>query len=319
MRPGQIDGTRGSICAVVVTYNPDKAIAGRLRRTAQQVHTLLVIDNGSADHIQEGLDRLCKGVGYVFIPNPANLGMACALNQGAGWACDHGFTWLLTLDQDTIPNPAMVQTLLDAAHAREAFGSVIVGAQGAGRGARLGKQFRDGFMPCAAVITSGTVMRTATFRELGPFREDLFIDHVDTEYCLRARAHSIAVICSTKALMIHTIGCVSVHRFGWWAFGTTNHTAIRRYYCVRNAILVAKLYWRTDLPYTATIVAATLKALVLVLLFESGRQAKLKAMLRGFRDGFRFSLGYARRMSPQPFGLRHRSWIRGAISRRSPE
>jgi len=37
------------------------------------------------------------------------------------------------------------------------------------------------------VITSGSLLPLATYADIGPFREEFFIDFVDTDYCFRAR------------------------------------------------------------------------------------------------------------------------------------
>jgi len=47
---------------------------------------------------------------------------------------------------------------------------------------------------------------------IGVFREEFFIDRVDFEYCLRAKARGYCVIRTRKPLMSHTIGTPTAHR-----------------------------------------------------------------------------------------------------------
>jgi rhamnosyltransferase len=47
-------------------------------------------------------------------------------------------------------------------------------------------------------ITSGSLVSLTVFQLLGGLRDDFFIDCVDHEYCLRARAHGFRVMITSR-------------------------------------------------------------------------------------------------------------------------
>jgi rhamnosyltransferase len=56
---------------------------------------------------------------------------------------------------------------------------------------RLDMHEDAGMQRCMFLISSGCVISRAAFAKIGPFDEKLFIDHVDIEYCFRARANDV--------------------------------------------------------------------------------------------------------------------------------
>jgi rhamnosyltransferase len=62
-----------------------------------------------------------------------------------------------------------------------------------------------GLLPCSSIISSGSAMSAETYRKLGPFMEDFFVDHVDTEYCFRAVCRNIPTYINTALTLKHQI------------------------------------------------------------------------------------------------------------------
>ncbi|MET5116689.1 glycosyltransferase family 2 protein, partial [Burkholderia pseudomallei] len=56
---------------------------------------------------------------------------------------------------------------------------------------------------CAFLISSGSVISRGANARLGRFDEALFIDHVDTEYCLRAQAHNVPLYVEPSLVLNH--------------------------------------------------------------------------------------------------------------------
>jgi rhamnosyltransferase len=125
---------------------------------------------------------------------------------------------------------------------------------------------------------------------LGPFRDDLFIDQVDHEYCLRAHRNGYDVVQVGDAVIEHTLGDRTVHSVGGLPVVTSNHSALRRYYITRNRLMVARQY--PDLPtYRRLQRWQTFSELRNIVLFEDGRRAKLAMMARGVWDYARHRAG----------------------------
>ena len=290
--------TRADVCAVLVTYHPDGDFPARLRRVVPQVGGTVIVDNGSAAAALAMLNEVSASGPATLIANGENLGIARALNNGVRHALAHGYSWALLLDQDTQVDDDMVDRLL----------ATLAGFPEGVRPAVIGSRFRDtngrppetlplgakgeNWQEVESVITSGSLLSLAAYTKIGPFRDEFFIDHVDTEYCLRARAAGYRVIETLAPLMSHTVGAPSRHRMLWKKRWTTNHSAERRYYIARNNTVLLREYG------TARGGAWRWKSLVRcfrlckrIALFEQDKGRKIFAVGQGWWHAVRGSMG----------------------------
>src|SRR6202044_2225279 len=113
-------------------------------------------------------------------------------------------------------------------------------------GAGFGEETRPAAWPAweevKSVITSGSLIPLAVHAAVGAFRDEFFIDYVDSEYCFRARAQGYRVIRTTQPLMSHTIGAPTRHSLLGLSKWTTNHSPDRRYYIARNDTVMLREY-----------------------------------------------------------------------------
>jgi rhamnosyltransferase len=278
------------ICGVIVTFNPDEGLCRRALALALQVDGVVIVDNGSAPSILERLTGFASGAGIDVIANAANLGIATALNQGVAFARAHGYTHALLFDQDTEPAPHLVRRVRQIAGARDDVARIaVLGVNMAD--AATGKsayRFRPGggeATEVQTVMTSGSVLSLEIASELGRFRDDFFIDDVDEEYCLRARANGYKVLLTHEALAVHALGAPKFQRLLWRTFGTSNHSAVRRYYMTRNYIILAKTYAFRDPGWVMWMLWQRFKSFLLLLLLDDDRMSKICLIARGVRDG----------------------------------
>ena len=94
----------------------------------------MIVDNGSGEDAREMLRRIAADSRVSLVLNPANLGVARALNLGVERARASGFAWVLLLDQDSDLDDGMLASLIEvrAAYPEPARVAVI----GAGFGER---------------------------------------------------------------------------------------------------------------------------------------------------------------------------------------
>lgn len=281
---------RARVCGAVVTYHPDERLPERLATLASQVDRLVVVDNGSAT--QEFVRRTVAALGGDAILNERNLGIGVALNQAAQFAVAADCDWMVTMDQDSMLHSDGLATLfatLEACPFRELV--AVVGSAVEGERRRSGRC--TPWVEERSVITSGSLVRLDALMAIGQFREDLFIDYVDHEFCLRLRRKGYRVIKSTRVTMAHDIGRPERRRFLWRHVTTSNHSALRRYYITRNRIVVWRSFLRSEPRFVVgDLISAVGKEMIKVLL-ETDRRRKLAAMLRGARDGLVGRLGPA--------------------------
>jgi rhamnosyltransferase len=291
---GTVDGsvggrpTAGNVVAVVVTLEPHVDVVSHVRSLVGRVARIVVVDNGSGPEAAPALDEIARQRSVQLVRNPDNEGIARALNQGALVAEQVGADWLLTLDQDAAPSPEIVGiagAIYDA-YPRPELVAVIGSASDTDPAPKRGATSLDRpWAEAKVAITAGSFVSLAAYRALGGFRDELFVDYVDIEFCLRARARGYRVLKSLVPGMAHRIGQPTLRRIGLRAVTPTNHSVLRRYYISRNRFLVWRGYWRRDPGFVAGDVVASQKELVKLLLFEDDRRRKLRAMLLGFRDG----------------------------------
>ena len=131
------------------------------------------------------------------------------------------------------------------------------------------------------VITSGSLLRVSVFQEIGSFRNELFVDHVDHEYCLRACARGFKVIVTCAPIMKYSIGAVTLRKLLWRETKTSNHSALRRYYMARNDIVLAKEYIFNEPIWVLKALYSRLNKLILICFFEKNKLVKLKLTALG--------------------------------------
>lgn len=284
-------GSKADVCAVVVTYHPDPGFPDRLDRVRPQVGRVVVVDNGSSPQAREML-RNAAGPDVGLILNDANLGVATALNQGVRHIMGSSCRWVLTLDQDSTVEPFLVEALLEAYRVYPLGEKVaVVGSNyyDETRGKTLVPE-TQAQPPCleqTTVITSGSMISVDAYGKIGPFRDDFFIDHVDDEYCLRARSKGYKVILCRRPVIRHSIGGAIAVRFLGKKIWSSNHSTARRYYMARNFLWVAREYLFLRPGWVVLRALRHAVFLLLMVLLEKERWRKIKSTARGVRDGLR--------------------------------
>lgn len=281
-----------TVCAVVVAYYPDAGFAARLEKVLPQVAKILIVDNTPEDL------RLPEKFGEIWtqaidlIDNQSNKGVAFALNQGLKFANDAGYEWLLTLDQDTQCLPDMVDTLLTVAGVCT-FDPIVIGSNYYDPQANQTKVPIDAatdFLEQKTVITSGSLVDVARAIAIGGFRDDYFIDQVDHEFCLRARANGYRVVISRKPAMTHSVGLSG----GVWLplLGVLpNHPPVRKYYITRNTLVTVARYWRAEPIWCLKRTLKLLLGGLGMVTLEVQRSQKAAAFVSGVVDACRGHMG----------------------------
>jgi rhamnosyltransferase len=286
------------VCAIVVTYHPDAAVPNRLNSLLLQVGTIVIVDNGSADAERNMLREAAADPKIELVFNLENLGLARALNIGIQRAHALGYSRVLLLDQDSRCDREMVRTLLGIEASfpdRErlaVIGSNYDDVTKRAPGAIDPASLDDHWDEVDLVITSGSLLPLAAHFAIGPFREEFFIDYVDEDYCLRAKAKGYRVIRSRKHLMSHAIGSPTLHeKFGVRKW-TTNHSPDRRYYIARNNTVLLREYgnFRAGM-WALKSLSRRLRQCKRIALYEPMKTRKIVAVMQGWWDGIRGNMG----------------------------
>jgi rhamnosyltransferase len=280
-----------NICAIIVTFNPQGDLESRVLSIFHQVGCVLIVDNLSNSNTVLLIKDICSRYNINFIINDKNYGIATALNKGVQWATNNNFKWIMTFDQDTVVKDDIVNQLINSYYDCSfkekiaIIGSHYENPNNISPNMHSQSSYDKLYVEAKFVITSGSLMPIKIFNDIGYFRDDFFIDFVDIEFCLRARSKGFKVIKTKKASMIHDIGTTSMHRMLWKKTGTSNHSPIRRYFIMRNHILVLKEYFLFDPKFLICSIIDRIQSLILIYFFEKDRSLKIKYSMLGLFDG----------------------------------
>ncbi len=305
-KPNQNWSTIERIGAVVVTYYPDKdALYSLLRSLSNQTYAICLVDNtpGSTQDWHNEFSTIPRLTPIVL---GENTGIAYAQNRGIEHMINQGCDAVAIFDQDSvIDSNYIAQTVSEASCASHlisrpiaAVGPNYKNENGApmspfvevsfGHLTRIQRQHpEERFCVPACLISSGSILLTHAIKTIGLMNEELFIDYVDTEWCLRAQQHGFVCLGLWNILMTHTIGDRSVRVLGR---RISLHSPLRHYYLVRNATY---LYLYSDLPFRWKFSDGIhlLAKFALYSLIDLPRFDHCRSMLRGFLDGVARKMG----------------------------
>jgi len=295
--------------AIIVTYNPFPEFFDSLNGLKTQFDQLIIIDNASNPETHDLFRQVGqKNKGNIeIIFNEVNLGIATALNQGFARLINQSLDFVFVFDQDSQPAPDMVSTILNTFNShpnREKIAVVAPMVEDPTTGINasylrpygrfLFKRTRCSgqvLEDVSIVITSGSLYNLTAYKKIGPFRDDFFIDYVDTEYCLRSKQHGYNIIVACKAHLYHRLGNQQKKHIGPLTMHPTFHSPLRWYYISRNRIPMFRLYaFRFPYWFLYELIVNSYGFLRL-LLFEDQKAGKLRALILGIVDGLYRRMG----------------------------
>jgi rhamnosyltransferase len=219
-----------SISAIIVTFNPCTAILSNLLfAISPQVAKVVVVDNGSSESVIKLTQEVLPNNG-ILIKKGFNSGIATAFNLGILEAEKNSSTHVILFDQDSLPDTNMVQELIQ----------VIISND---RVAAVGPKYSDvkGSHASPFVKLEGfSLKRINSLKEVGVMEDKLFVDYVDTEWCLRAIHKGYSLFGVGSAHMQHDLGDEFVYLFGRTL---PVHSPLRHYYLIRNGIWLLRQPW----------------------------------------------------------------------------
>jgi len=277
------------ICAIIVTYNSGPEVRDCVASVAGQVQKIVITDNGSAGNTISILKKIEDDYSprVIIIQNSDNLGIAAALNRGVKFALEEGYDWVLTLDDDSVAEPGMIQKMLRAyfqmpSGERDSI-AVMAPNYTILKGLAYGvKSPRT--IPVA--ITSGQLVKTSVFKKAGFYKEELFIECVDHEFCLRLLKRGFKTFLIPDAILKQRIGpSPELRRILWKKFVVAHHLPHRYYYIFRNNVFLYKTYWNVAPKWMFKNILSNVAVFLKMLFFEERKLGKIKMIMAGCVDG----------------------------------
>jgi rhamnosyltransferase len=295
--------TRSSVIAMVVTYYPDiPELKKQLVSLYSQCNAVIIVSNTPTQD-QSVLGSLDQWINISEIQLGKNYGIAYAQNIGILAARDAGADFVLIMDQDSIPEDQMVSKLLAAIQANTHSNIIAAGPSyidprtdvrsyfivnrfGLPFRHRLGNKVNDlSTLEAAFLISSGTLISIPKLFKMGGMRSNYFIDHVDTEWCIRARSKGYTLLGVQSASMEHALGDKVKRVWIFYLRSVAHHSPLRDYYVFRNTILMLQdvniqFLWKCSIAFRLIPFA------VYFIVFTPNRLVRLQAMLLGLKHGF---------------------------------
>ncbi|MGA8711216.1 MAG: glycosyltransferase [Thermoplasmata archaeon] len=249
----------------MVTYQADEALLrAAVRAAATQLDRLIVVDNSTDPGSQAVVDRVAgegqltrDGLPPKVAERHGNVGLSRALNVGLTQGLVEGHSLFLLLDQDSVLGPGAVPTLVDGYLRLSArFPAVELAARNIEEIPSLLQslleqefyRYARGETPdlrrCPLAMTSGLLLDSRVLKRTGLFDESLFLDAVDSEFCLRSWRIGVPLYLVPAATIRHALGRPSRLRWGPLFFELREADERRLYYSTRDTLKVVRRHWR---------------------------------------------------------------------------
>lgn len=282
------------IATIIVTYNPKiNNLNLLINALLSQGLNIFIIDNNSVEDINSISSEFRNKKLQVYTAN-SNLGIAAAQNIGLKLAFNKGFKSIFLLDQDSqitnnfsvklteVFNDPLVNIVAPVYYdVIKGYEYPLVDILPSGRRKKYLPKNLSTPIDISVAISSGMLIRRSVFDKVGMFDEGLFIDYVDTEWCLRCASHDISIRIHPSAVMNHSIGEKSLTLLG---FRVPVHSPVRRYYRIRNAFHLLRMKHVPKLMAFRELLFGLIHQLILIAL-QTDRKDYLIYYLKAVRDG----------------------------------
>ena len=276
------------VAAIRVSYNPDSNLFDSINLLLNQVEKVIIVDNGSKEKYVKYIKSINEDKIEIIL-NKENLGIATALNIGVRKALENGYEWILTMDQDSKASPDMVKKMFNVYNSinreeRKDILSIFPNFVDERIQSIEENSNMNSYEYVDADITSGNLLRKEVFEKVGFFDDSLFIDLVDTDFCMRLNEKGIKMIKIRDAVLYHSLGESKTIKGILGSFNTSNHSALRRYYMTRNRFYIWEKYKGLNSFTLNRDKKLFKKEFVKIILGEKDKVNKIKMVLRGYKD-----------------------------------
>ena len=251
----------------------------------EQVDHVIIVDNFSTDGSIEYLKNLSsEKTGIIF--NDKNYGIAYALNKGIEFAQAKGYSWILTMDQDSSISHGMINKMIDVYNKhlnKEKIASLSPKIIYDNKFVQI-DNIRE-YHEEIAVITSGSLVKIDVIKEVGGFEEKLFIDSVDFDFCLKLKKFKYKVIVCNTATMLHLLGENKKVKLFNRELNIHTHSLTRKYYISRNHVYIIKKYIIQEPLFCLKKGIFFTLFFLQVIIYEKERLKNLRIIFRGLLDG----------------------------------
>ena len=140
------------------------------------------------------------------------------------------------------------------------------------------------------LITSGMLVNLKHLRAIGGYCEDLWIDGIDEELCLRAQSNQLMLYRIESEFLLQQYGSGKRIAIKKHEFIIPAYNAQRKYYIAKNHIYLIKKYKLGFREKKDIIINYIIYPIANTLLFEKDKCNKLKSITHGVIDGIKWKV-----------------------------
>lgn len=279
------------VVAIIISYNPDNNLLDSVNLLKNQVEKIIIVDNGSKKEKVKNINLIRdidkEKIEVIF--NEENLGIATALNIGVKEGLKQGYNWILTMDQDSKCSDNMVKKMFEVYNGideKERRDILSIFPNFVDERIQSIEENSDmsPYEYVDADITSGNLLKAEVFDKVGLFDDSLFIDLVDTDFCMKLNEKNIKMIKVRDAILYHSLGESQSVKSVFGKFNTSNHSALRRYYMTRNRFYTWEKYKDLNSFTLNRDKKLFKKEFVKIILGEKDKMNKIKMVFKGYKD-----------------------------------
>lgn len=282
--------------SVIVLYNPENDMYIKSLKILNKLNIkLYVFDNSDKVHVRKK-NKLNIEMNFdkvtFYSENNGNVGISKAYNiVVSNILKKDDLNGLFLFDQDSQIEKKSLQRLIKNfkfLSDKEQFGSIsgfpIRNSNEPYGLYKFGTQNyeRTGIISVSRVPSSYSLIPITTFKRIGLFNENYFIDHIDIDFCLRCSINKLGVYVDKYAPFIHNVGEGDLNLFGLIKIPVCS--PYRHYYQVRNQILCYKQY-KTSLLKLILNLTRRFVLIFIISLFKFNFVHRIKFSILGVLDG----------------------------------
>ncbi|NDV64972.1 hypothetical protein [Bacteroides sp. 224] len=267
------------LLAVVITYYPDLALLREnILKYIDFVDKLVIWENTPVFEREKYSIHFADYENKIMYKGTMkNEGIAYPLNVIAKWGIEKGYSHLLTMDQDSLFNDFR-KYIYTVGQNVDQNNPMCYTPNPNNRFPKNGNIFY------LDPITSGAIYDLRIFSVVGFFKEQYFIDAIDTEFCYRCHINDVKTLLISDSLIIQRFGDTSKTKFGIYI---SNYSSFRIYYIIRNHIFLWREYSHI-MPKDKKkwfFYSVLLKWPFKILLLEKNKKVKIESYLKGLLVG----------------------------------
>ncbi len=277
------------ICGFVTLYNPINEHLVNIAAMAYHLERLYVVDN-SFDGECSWINTFCGIPNIIVLSSGINLGIGAALNLAIKKARSESYEWMLTMDQDSVFDKDQIERFF---HSLSCLSCEQIAILSPLHG-KLNYSPSDQIIYelVKDVSTSGNLLNLIVSEKVGLFNEELFIDSVDHDFCLRARIKGYKILQTKNIYLEHKIGADYIGSILNYKKKTFYiHSPKRMYFIVRNALYIRRKYGLYYPEYTRAYVKRIFERASKCIRYTNRRSEYLKYIAKGVYDYVRGRYG----------------------------